>query len=71
MEPLSLSVRTFNERVKQLNQTNGKQVVLSAQEARSLHNDIYALLANVSELVSQGGVKEDVIQISVDGGGFK
>jgi hypothetical protein len=71
MEPLSLAVRTFNERVKQLNQTNGKQLVLSAQEARSLHNDIYALLANVAELSTQGSKTDDVIQISVDGGGFK
>lgn len=72
MEPLSLAVRTFNERVKQLNQTNGKQVVLSAQEARSLHNDIYALLANVAELAARGdGSTDEVIQISVDGGGFK
>jgi hypothetical protein len=72
MEQLSLAIRTFNDRVKQLNQTNGKQVVLSAQEARSLHNDIYALLANVAELSAQGGaVTDEVIQISVDGGGFK
>ena len=71
MEPLSLAIRTFNERVKQLNQTNGRQVVLSAQEARSLHNDIYALLANVAELSAQGGTTDEVIQISVDGGGFK
>lgn len=71
MEPLSLAIRTFNERVKQLNQTAGKQIVLSAQEARSLHHDIYALLANVAELASQGGPKEDFIQINMDGGGFK
>jgi hypothetical protein len=71
MEPLSLAIRTFNERVKQLNQTNGRQVVLSAQEARSLHNDIYALLANVAELSARGGTTDEVIQISVDGGGFK
>lgn len=72
MEPLSLALRTFNERVKQLNQTNGKQVVLSAQEARSLHNDLFALLANIAELSAQGGAPVDeVIQISVDGGGFK
>jgi hypothetical protein len=72
MEQLSLAIRTFNDRVKQMNQTNGKQVVLSAQEARSLHNDIYALLANVAELSAQGGTAADeVIQISVDGGGFK
>jgi hypothetical protein len=70
MEQLSLAIRTFNERVKAMNQTNGKQVVLSAQEARSLHNDIYGLLANIAELTSNSK-EEDTIQISVDGGGFK
>lgn len=70
MEQFSLTIRTFNEKVKVMNQTNGKQLVLSAQEARSLHNDIYALMANIAELASNK-VADDVIQISVDGGGFK
>lgn len=71
MEQLSLTMRTFNDRVKQMNQTNGKQLVLSAQEARSLHNDIFAMLTNIAELTSKGGTESEVIQISVDGGGFK
>jgi len=62
---------TFNVRVKQMIQTNGKQLVLSAQEARSLHNDIFAMLTNIAELASKGNTETDVIQISVDGGGFK
>lgn len=70
METITLAIRTFNDRVKAMNQTNAKQVVLSAQEARNLHNDIYALLANIAEL-SAGAPKEEIIQISVDGGGFK
>jgi hypothetical protein len=71
MEQLSLAIRNFNDKVKALNQTNGKQLVLSAQEAKSLHSDIFALLANFAELSSQGGPRDEVIQISVDGGGFK
>ena len=70
MEPISIAVRTFNERVRTMNQTGGKQVVLSAAEARNLHNDIYSLLANLAELTSQ----PDLIppdQIVMDGGGFK
>ena len=70
MEQLSVAIKTFNDRVKAMNQTNGKQLVLSAQEARSLHNDIYALMTNISELASNKKA-DDVIQISVDGGGFK
>lgn len=71
MEQLTLALRTFNDRVKQMNQTNGKQLVLSAQEARSLHNDIYALMNNLAEAVSQSSAGDDVVQISVDGGSFK
>jgi hypothetical protein len=70
MEPISIAIRSFNEKVKVLNQTNGKQLVLSAQEARNLHTDIYALLANIAELKAGSG-SSDVIQISMDGGGFK
>lgn len=70
MEQLSVAIKTFNDRVKAMNQTNGKQLVLSAQEARSLHNDIYALMTNIAELASNKK-EDDVIQISVDGGGFK
>lgn len=70
MEPISISVRAFNEKIKVLNQTNGKQLILSAQEARNLHTDIYALLTNIAELKAGNG-SDEVIQISMDGGGFK
>lgn len=70
MEQISLTIRTFNEKVKVMNQTSAKQLVLSAQEARSLHNDIYALMANIAELTSNSET-EEVVQISMDGGGFK
>ena len=70
MEQLTIAMRTFNERVKAMNQTNGKQVVLSAQEARNLHSDIFALLTNIAEL-SSNKASEDVIQIEVSGGTFK
>jgi len=69
MEPLSLAVRAFNDKVKVLNQTNAKQLVLSADDARNLHNDIFTLLATIAELRSPAG--SDSVQISMDGGGFK
>lgn len=69
MEPLSLAVRSFNEKLKVMNQTNAKQLVLSADEARNLHTDIYALLANIAELKASGGI--EIAQISMDGGRFK
>jgi len=69
MEPLSLAIRAFNEKIKVLNQTNSKQLVLSADDARNLHTDIFALLSNIAELRSSG--TSDAVQINMDGGGFK
>lgn len=69
MEPLSLAIRTFNEKVKVLNQTNSKQLVLTADDARNLHNDIFTLLATIAELKTNGA--GEAIQVSMDGGRFK
>lgn len=70
MEQLSLSVKTFNERVRVMNQTNGKQVVLSAQEARSLQADIFNMLAVMAELATAAQSAAEITQIQVDGGKF-
>ena len=69
MQKLSLAVKNFNERVKVMNQTGGKQLALSAEEARNLHADIFNLLANVAELQH---VPEQAppAAIGLDGGGF-
>lgn len=69
MQKLSLAIKNFNERVKVMNQTGGKQVALSADEARNLHADIFNLLATVAEL--QKVPTESVsASVSLDGGGF-
>ena len=54
-----------------MNQTNSRQLVMSAEEARNLHSDIFALLNNVSEIVSAQNNKEKAASsISLDGGAF-
>ncbi len=70
METISIAIKNFNNKVKVMNQTNGRQLVLSAEEARNLHSDIYNLLANFAELQS-GAANDNVVQINLDGGGFK
>ena len=52
-----------------MNQSNGKLVTLNAQEARSLHAEIYDLMATIANL-SQS-VESPDINVSMDGGGFK
>ena len=68
---LTLAIQSFNEKVRQMNQSNGKQMVLTVQEARNLHADIYNLMAEVTAL--QQGTKDDdnTVTAVMDGGGFR
>jgi hypothetical protein len=71
---LSLHLKNFNDKIKLMNQTGGKNLTLSANEARSLHNDIFDLLnhcATLSKQLSAAKSGDSVISIAVDGGGFK
>lgn len=70
MHNLSIVIRNFNDRVKQMNQTNARQLVLSAEEARNLHSDIFVLLTTIAELQS-APKEEPVTAVSFDGGSFK
>lgn len=69
MQKLSLAIKNFNERVKIMNQTGGKQLALSAEEARNLHADIFNLLANMAELQTTSS-SVLTAPTSLDGGGF-
>lgn len=68
---LSLHLKKFNDRVKVMNQTNAKELLLTALEARNLHNDIFELLTQIQALteIKQNQV-EPVVEIGMDGGGF-
>ena len=57
-----------------MNQTNAKELVLSALDARNLHNDIFELLTQIAKLAE---IKDElaegepaVISVGMDGGGF-
>lgn len=69
---LSLHLKAFNNRVKVMNQTNSKELVLSALDARNLHNDIFDLLTQIQALseVKQTTETEAVVTVQMDGGGF-
>jgi hypothetical protein len=65
---LPFHIRLFNDRVKTMNQGNGKLLTLNAQEARSLHAEIYDLMATITSLSKTTDAAS--ISISMDGGGF-
>jgi hypothetical protein len=70
---LSLHLRKFNDKVRLLNQTGGKQLMLTPQEARSLHADIMDLLSHCAYQSKQIQLlqnQEQVIKVAIDGGKF-
>jgi hypothetical protein len=71
MSEPSIHIRNFNDKVKLMNQTQRRDLVLSAAEARSLHAEIYGLLAQIADLARKSDGPEPVIQVGMDGGGFK
>ena len=75
MDNLTLHIKKFNDKVRMLNSNASKNLVLTAQEARSLHADIQDILSHCValskklETVTQSDSKE-VLTITVDGGKF-
>ncbi len=71
-QQISLHLQNFNNRVKVMNQTNSKDLVLSALEARNLHAEIFELLAQIAALAKVPAEKsnDNDITIQMDGGGF-
>lgn len=66
-----MAMKVFNERVKTMNSSASRQLVLSAEEARNLHADLFTLLANLAEMNSKPSVEDNPESISFDGGSFK
>lgn len=65
----TIHLKNFNDRVRAMSQTNGREISMSAQDARNLQADIFNLMTLVVELNAK--VKsDDVIQVQLDGGKF-
>lgn len=68
---LSLHLKKFNDKIKVLNQTNAREMILSAAEARQLQADIFDLLTQIQSLSEIKTQKSnEVIQVEMRGGGF-
>lgn len=71
MKNLTMAMKTFNERVKTMNQSSSKQLILSADEARNLHSDLFSLLARLAEMQVKPEAEESTGTYTFDGGSFK
>jgi hypothetical protein len=67
---LGIHVKTFNDRVRVMNQSRSTNLVLTASDARDLHADIFALLAHMAELSGRPVAATDTVEINLDGGKF-
>lgn len=68
---LTIAMQGFNEKLRQMNQSNGKQLVLTAQDARNLQSDIYALLGELTKVTTADSSRDDIVQVNMDGGTFR
>ena len=69
-QQLSLHLRKFNDRVKVLNQTNSRELILTAAEARQLQADIFDLLTQIQALAEVKSNEPEVIAVQVKGASF-
>lgn len=66
---LSYHVAAFNEKVRIMNQSGGKSLNLSAEDARNLQSDIFSLLSKLAEM-SEISSDSEITEIKLDGGKF-
>ena len=67
-----MHLKMFNDKVKLMNQSQSKQLILSAQEARNLHADLFDLLnhcATISQKLQEKR-QDDMVSVGMDGGSF-
>ena len=67
----SYHVLNFSKSVQLLNQTNSKRLTVSAEDARNLHSEIFAMLARIAELTEKKEESVQPINVTMDGGSFK
>ena len=64
MKYLTLHFKMFNDKVRMLNQLGQKNLILTAEEARNLHSDLFDLLNRVAE------PSQELTDKMLDGGKF-
>ena len=71
-QQLSLHLKNFNKRVQVMNQTNSRDLLLTAVEARNIQAEIFELLAHIVDLteIKKDREADSAINVELDGGDF-
>lgn len=68
---LTLHIKNFNNKVKVMNQTNTRELVLTKVEAQNLLSDILDLLTQIAELAKVDNKEQNsTVNVEFDGGKF-
>lgn len=68
--PITPSLSKFVEKVRVLNQSQNKSLILTATEARNLESDIMLLLTTVVDLQAERLKQNQKIEIEINGPNF-
>lgn len=67
----TLHITGFNDRIRVMNQMKQQELRLTATDANNLQADITGMLAEIARLSILLDNSKEIVQISMDGGGFK
>ena len=68
---MSLHINRFIDNIKAHEARGQRDFTMTMRDAKDLHGDITKLLLVVEHLRSQTAPKDEVLEIQLDGGGFK
>ena len=68
---MSLHINRFIDNIKAHEARGQRDFTMSMRDAKDLHGDITKLLLAVEQLRGQAAPKDEVIEVQIDGGGFK
>jgi len=68
---LTPSLQKFCEKVRVMNQTQNKNLILTSAEARNIESDLMELLLYVNDLQTKLLSRQETIQVEITSPGFK
>lgn len=68
---MSLHINRFIDNIKAHEARGQRDFTMTMRDAKDLHGDITKLLLAVEHLRGQAASQEEVIEVQIDGGGFK
>ena len=66
-----MHIKKFIDKITAMESKQNKDVVIPMQEAKGLRDEVSKLLADLYQLKTAQGKKEEVIKVEITGGSFK